>query len=99
MTASRHHSEGLARGARILRTALGPVIARFLEGACVFDVMLNSGAGASGLKGSRTASPTRGERLSGAHNEHIVRLVTHDFGAEVHAGAACAHYRSRSMCL
>jgi type IV secretion system protein TrbB len=41
MKASRHTSEGLARGARMLRTALGPAIARFLEDDGVIEVMLN----------------------------------------------------------
>ena len=38
--ASHYNSAGLAQGARILRTALGPAIARFLEDPSV-EVMLN----------------------------------------------------------
>ncbi|MFX7144735.1 P-type conjugative transfer ATPase TrbB, partial [Acinetobacter baumannii] len=41
MTASHHTSEGLARGARMLRTALGPAIARYLDDASIVEVMLN----------------------------------------------------------
>ena len=41
MAASHHISEGIARGARMLRTALGPAIATFLEDPGVVEVMLN----------------------------------------------------------
>jgi len=41
MAASHHTSEGIARGARMLRTALGPAIARFLEDPGVVEVTLN----------------------------------------------------------
>ncbi|MFG1294144.1 P-type conjugative transfer ATPase TrbB, partial [Xanthobacter sp. V1C-2] len=41
MGATHHTSEATQRGARMLRTALGPAIARFLEDASVIEVMLN----------------------------------------------------------
>ena len=35
------HSEAFSRGARMLRTALGPAIAAFLEDSTIVEVMLN----------------------------------------------------------
>src|SRR5487761_2096672 len=86
MTASHHNSEGLARGARMLRTALGPAIARFLEDASVVEVMLNPDGRIWIDRLSEGLSDT-GERLSPADGERIVRLVAHHVGAEVHGGA------------
>ena len=34
-------SEAISRGARMLRTAFGPAIARFLEDPAIIEVMLN----------------------------------------------------------
>ena len=86
MAASHHNSEGIARGARMLRTALGPAIARFLEDAGVVEVMLNPDGRiwvdrlAGGLEDT-------GEKLPPEDGERIVRLVAHHVGAEVHARA------------
>lgn len=85
MAASHHNSEGLARGARMLRTALGSAIARFLEDAAVVEVMLNPDGRIWIDRLSEGLSDT-GERLSPADGERIVRLVAHHVGAEVHAG-------------
>jgi type IV secretion system protein VirB11 len=85
MAASHHNSEGLARGARMLRTALGPAIARFLEDASVVEVMLNPDGRLWIDRLSGGLSDT-GERMSPADGERIVRLVAHHVGAEVHAG-------------
>ena len=41
MTTSHQKPETIARGARMLRTALGTSIARFLEDPAVVEVMLN----------------------------------------------------------
>ncbi|RWX12861.1 P-type conjugative transfer ATPase TrbB, partial [Rhizobium leguminosarum] len=41
MAASSEKSEAILRGARMLRTALGPAIAGFLGDAGVVEVMLN----------------------------------------------------------
>ena len=41
MAASHRQSEAILRGARMLRTALGPAIARFLEDPAIVEVMLN----------------------------------------------------------
>ena len=79
-------SEAISRGARMLRTALGPAIARFLEDPSVVEVMLNPDGRlwidrlSSGLKDT-------GEILSAPDGERIIRLVAHHVGGEVHAGA------------
>ncbi len=85
MAASHHNSEGLARGARMLRTALGPAIARFLEDASVVEVMLNPD-GRLWIDRLSGGLADTGERMSAADGERIVRLVAHHVGAEVHAG-------------
>ncbi|WP_256754816.1 P-type conjugative transfer ATPase TrbB [Mesorhizobium sp. Mes31] len=86
MAASHHNSEGLARGARMLRTALGPAIASYLDDASIVEVMLNPDGHLWIDRLSEGLSDT-GERLSAADGERIVRLVAHHVGAEVHAGA------------
>ncbi len=79
-------SEALSRGARMLRTAFGPAIVRYLEDPTIIEVMLNPDGRlwidrlSGGLK--ETA-----ERLSAPDGERIVRLVAHHVGAEVHAGS------------
>ncbi len=76
----------VSRGARMLRTALGPAIAMFLEDATVVEVMLNPDGRlwidrlAGGLEDT-------GQYMSAADGERIVRLVAHHVAAEVHAGA------------
>ena len=83
---SHHQSEAVLRGGRMLRTALGPAIARFLEDPKVVEVMLNPDGRLWIDRLSEGLSDT-GERLSPADGERIVRLVAHHVGAEVHAGA------------
>jgi len=70
----------------MLRTALGPAIAGFLEDPTVVEVMLNPDGRLWIDRLSEGLSDT-GERLSAADGERIVRLVAHHVGAEVHAGA------------
>ncbi|MCM2439461.1 P-type conjugative transfer ATPase TrbB [Agrobacterium vitis] len=86
MAVSHQNSESLTRGARMLRTALGPAIARFLEDPAVVEVMLNPDGRLWIDRLSEGLSDT-GERLAPADGERIVRLVAHHVGAEVHAGA------------
>ena len=86
MAVSQHNLEGLARGARMLRTALGPAIASFLEDASVVEVMLNPD-GRIWIDRLSEGLADTGERLSPADGERIVRLVAHHVGAEVHAGS------------
>ena len=69
----------------MLRTALGPAIAGWLEDGNVGEVMLNPDGRlwvdwlAGGLEDT-------GKRLSAADGERIIRLVAHHVGAEVHSG-------------
>ena len=84
MTTSHQKPEAIQRGARMLRTALGPAIARFLEDPAVVEVMLNPDGRIWIDRLSEGLSDT-GEILSAADGERIVRLVAHHVGAEVHA--------------
>ena len=70
----------------MLRTALGPGIARLLEDPCVVEVMLNPDGRLWIDRLSEGLSDT-GERLTAADGERIVRLVAHHVGVEVHTGA------------
>jgi type IV secretion system protein VirB11 len=85
---ANHHHEGQAvsRGARMLRTALGPAIARYLEDADVVEVMLNPDGRLWVDRLKEGLVPTD-DILIPADGERIVRLVAHHVGAEVHAGA------------
>ncbi|AMY67755.1 P-type conjugative transfer ATPase TrbB [Frigidibacter mobilis] len=84
MTTNHHRQEAIRRGARMLRTALGPAIAQLLEDPAVVEVMLNPDGRLWVDRLSEGLSDT-GERLSAADGERIVRLVAHHVGAEVHA--------------
>jgi len=79
-------SEMVSRGARMLRTALGPAIAAFLEDPSIVEVMVNPD-GRLWIDRLSTGLADTGERLSAADGERIVRLVAHHVGAEIHAGA------------
>jgi type IV secretion system protein VirB11 len=70
----------------MLRTALGPAIAAWLDEAAVVEVMLNPDGRLWVDRLSAGLSDT-GLRLSPEDAERIVRLVAHHVGAEVHAGA------------
>ena len=70
----------------MLRTALGPAIAAFLEDPAIVEVMLNPD-GRLWIDRLSTGLADTGERLSAADGERIVRVVAHHVGAEVHAGA------------
>lgn len=79
-------SEASSRGARMLRTALGPEIAAWLEDASVIEVMLNpDGRLWVDRLGAGIADTER--VMSAADGERIIRLVAHHVGAEVHARA------------
>src|SRR5262249_58781749 len=75
-----------AGGVRVLRSALGPAIARFLEDSSVVEVMLNPD-GRLWIDRLATGLTDTGERLPASDGERIIRLVAHHVGAEVHAGA------------
>ena len=76
-------AEAISRGARMLRTALGPAIATWLEDPVVVEVMLNPD-GHLWIDRLTEGLGDTGERLSAADGERIVRLVAHHVGAEVH---------------
>ncbi|WP_210265562.1 P-type conjugative transfer ATPase TrbB [Bradyrhizobium aeschynomenes] len=79
-------TQRIARGARMLRTALGPAIARHLDDQSVVEIMLNPDGRlwvdrlASGLADT-------GENLGAGDGERVVRLVAHHVGLEVHAAS------------
>src|SRR6516164_2820232 len=84
-----HHSiqsEAISRSARMLRTAFGLAIARFLEDPAIVEVMLNPDGRLWIDRLSGGLSETT-ERLSASDGERIVRLVAHHVGAEVHANS------------
>ena len=70
----------------MLRTALGPTIASYLEDPAIAEVMLNPDGRlwidrlAGGLENT-------GFRITAADAERIVRLVAHHVGVEVHTGS------------
>jgi type IV secretion system protein TrbB len=79
-------SELYSRGARMLRTALGPEIAAWLEDPAVIEVMLNPD-GRLWIDRLGLGIADTGQEMSGADGERIIRLVAHHVGAEVHAKA------------
>jgi len=86
MTVSSKHSEAILRGNRMLRTALGPAIAAYLDDAAVVEIMLNPDGRLwiDQLSGGLSATD---QTLSAADGERIVRLVAHHVGMEVHSRA------------
>jgi len=78
--------EATYRGARMLRTALGPAIAAWLEDPAVVEVMLNPD-GRLWVDRLAEGLIETGARLSAADGERIVRLVAHHVGVEVHAAS------------
>jgi P-type conjugative transfer ATPase TrbB len=67
----------------MLRTALGPSIAAWLEDPVIVEVMLNPD-GRLWVDRFSSGLADTGERLAAADGERIVRLVAHHVGAEVH---------------
>jgi type IV secretion system protein TrbB len=70
----------------MLRSALGPAISRYLEDPSIVEVMLNPD-GRLWIDRLSSGLTDTGENLFAADAERIVRLVAHQVGAEVHAGA------------
>jgi len=70
----------------MLRTALGPAIAAYLEDASVVEVMLNPD-GRLWIDRLSGGLEDTGHWIAPADAERIVRLVAHHVGAEVHPGA------------
>jgi type IV secretion system protein VirB11 len=86
MTTINFRSEAFARGARMLRTALGPAIAGYLEDPSIVEVMLNPD-GRLWIDRLSGGLEDTGCRVTPADAERIVRLVAHHVGVEVHAGS------------
>ena len=84
MLAQPIRSEASARGARMLRTAMGASIAEWLADPAVIEVMLNPDGRLWVDRLGEGISDT-GKSMSPADGERIVRLVAHHVGAEVHA--------------
>ena len=84
MTVHPIRSEAKSRGARMLRTALGPSIAAWLDDTTVIEVMLNPDGRLWVDRLGEGISDT-GMTLAAADGERIVRLVAHHVGVEVHA--------------
>jgi type IV secretion system protein VirB11 len=70
----------------MLRTALGPAIAAWLDDPAIVEVLLNPD-GRVWVDRLTEGLADTGERLSPADGERIVRLVAHHVGAEVHVRA------------
>ncbi|MBN9235595.1 MULTISPECIES: P-type conjugative transfer ATPase TrbB [Phyllobacteriaceae] len=85
MSSIHYRQEAIQRGARMMRTALGPAIARLLEEPAVVEVMLNPD-GRIWVDRLSAGLADTGLMMSVADGERIVRLVAHHVGAEVHAG-------------
>jgi type IV secretion system protein VirB11 len=84
MLAQPIRSEVSARGARMLRTAMGASIAEWLADPAVIEVMLNPDGRLWVDRLGEGISDT-GRSMAPADGERIVRLVAHHVGAEVHA--------------
>jgi type IV secretion system protein VirB11 len=70
----------------MLRTAMGPAIARLLEEADVAEVMLNPD-GRLWVDRLGAGLADTGHRIAAADGERIIQLVAHHVGAEIHAGS------------
>jgi len=83
---SSRQSVAIERGTRMLRTALGPAVARYLDDPAIVEVMLNPD-GRLWIDQLTAGLADTAEVLNPADGERIIRLVAHHVGAEVHAGA------------
>lgn len=82
---SSSSTQSLDRRIRMLRTAMGPLIAAALADTDVVEVMLNPDGSLWTDRLSTGRAPT-GETLSAADGERIIRLVAAHVGVEVHRG-------------
>lgn len=82
---SSSSTQSLDRRLRMLRTAMGPLIAAALANPDVVEVMLNPDGSLWVDRLSTGRAPT-GETLSAADGERIIRLVAAHVGVEVHRG-------------
>lgn len=84
MSAQLATAESLDRGARMLRTAMGPELAGWLADPDISEVMLNAD-GRLWIDRLSTGLADTDRRMSAADGERVIRLVAHHVGAEVHA--------------
>jgi type IV secretion system protein TrbB len=77
-------SEAASRGARMLRTALGPAIATWLEDPAIIEVMLNPD-GRLWIDRLGEGLADTSDMMSAADGERIIRLVAHHVGVEIHS--------------
>jgi type IV secretion system protein TrbB len=77
-------AEARSRGVRMLRTALGPGVAAWLDDAATIEVMLNPDGRLWIDRLGEGVSDT-GERMAAADGERVIRLVAHHVGVDVHA--------------
>src|ERR1700738_3640134 len=85
-TASRSSAAtSLDRRIRMLRTAMGPVIAQALDDPGVVEIMLNPD-GSLWIDRLSSGRAPMGVQLSAADGERIIRLVAAHVHTEVHAG-------------
>jgi type IV secretion system protein VirB11 len=84
MAVSHNNTERRSRSSRMLRTALGAAIARFLDDAEIVEVMLNPDGRIWVDRLSEGLADT-GEVMAAADGERIIRLVAHHVGSEVHS--------------
>jgi type IV secretion system protein VirB11 len=85
LTLISFNEEVASRGARMLRSALGPDIAGWLDEADVTEVMLNPD-GRLWLDRLGQGLVATAAQVNPADAERIIRLVAHHVGAEAHAG-------------
>ncbi|GAA4482332.1 P-type conjugative transfer ATPase TrbB [Gluconacetobacter asukensis] len=86
MSIAPFRSEAVARGTRMLHTALGPAIAGHLDDPSIVEVMLNPD-GKLWIDRLAGGMEDTGTRIAPADAERIVRLVAHHVGVEVHPGS------------
>jgi type IV secretion system protein TrbB len=79
-------SEAASRGARMLRTALGPAIATWLEDPAIIEVMLNPD-GRLWIDRLGEGLADTGDMMAAADGERIIRLVAHHVGVEIHSAS------------
>ncbi|MGN6098107.1 MAG: P-type conjugative transfer ATPase TrbB [Bosea sp. (in: a-proteobacteria)] len=85
MATQSKQAEAVGRGARMLRTAMGMSVAKWLSDPAIIEVMLNPDGRLWVDRLGQGLSDT-GETLAPSDAERIIRLVAHHIGIEVHSG-------------
>jgi type IV secretion system protein VirB11 len=86
MSVAPTRSEASRRGAKMLRTALGPAIATWLDDTEIVEIMLNPD-GRLWIDRLGSGLTDTGVSVAAADGERIIRLVAHHVGGEVHGRA------------